>query len=103
MTLRMVSLVSTTPEARPWRKRAIDPVERRDELAVALEIVLVILDVAERRRAAPRGEHRIEGVEAGEMVDRPHRGQREQIRLEVAKIVAPLIFEHVVGDSVGRH
>ena len=36
------------------------------------------------------------------MVDRPDRGQREHIRLEVAKIVPPLIFEDVIGDAVGR-
>ena len=82
MTLRMVSLVSTTPEAMPWRKRPIARSMRGDELAVALEVVLIILDVAERRRAPSRGEDRIEGVEAGEMVDRPDRGQRQHVRAD---------------------
>ena len=65
-------------------------------------IVVIILDVAERRRAAPRGEDRIEGVEARKMVDRANRGQRQHLRRQIGERVAPLIFEDVIGEPVGR-
>jgi hypothetical protein len=38
MTFWMVSLVSTTPDARPWRKRADRPIDDGDELAVRLRL-----------------------------------------------------------------
>ncbi len=77
------------------------PVEHLDELAVAAQIVLIILDVAERRGAFPRRERRIESVEAGEMVDRAHDRQRHEVRLQIAQIVLALISEHVIGDAIG--
>ena len=82
---------------------ADDPVEQRHELAVPLQIVLVILDVAKRRRVPAGGEDRVkESAARSEMVDRAHAGEREQVRLKVAQIVLALIFEDVVGEPVGR-
>ena len=53
-------------------------VDADDELAVARDVVVIILDIAERRRPAARGEDRIESVEAAEVVDRADRRQRQQ-------------------------
>ena len=72
------------------------------EFAVAGQVVLIILDIAERRRAAAGGEGRIKGVEAAEMVDRADRGQRQHVGLKVGEVVLALIFEHVIGKRVGR-
>src|SRR5215218_1142820 len=69
---------------------------------MATHIIVIVGDVAERRRALAGGEAGIEGMEAGEMIDRPDPGQRQQIRLEVPEIVVPLPLEDVIGDPVGR-
>ena len=102
MTLRMVELGFDDARGEAFAEAGDGAVEDGDELAVPAEIVLIILDIAERRGAAARGEDRIEGVDAGEMVDRPHPGEREQILLQIAQIVLALIFEDVIGDAVGR-
>src|SRR5204863_6679454 len=47
------------------------------------------------------GEVRVEGLEAGEMVDRTDRRQRQHVRLEIGQILAALPLEDVVGDPVG--
>ena len=77
------------------------PVDSTDEVAVPLEIILIILDVSERRRVPARGEDRIEGVEAGEVVDRPDRGERQHLGGEIGEVFLALIFEDVIGDPVG--
>ena len=102
MTLRTTSLGWTTPEAMPSRKRPIARSISIAILVVALEIVLIILDRLERRRALARGEIGIESVEAEEMVDRADRGQRQHLGRERAQAQLPLPLEHVVGELVGR-
>jgi hypothetical protein len=67
--LRTVSLVSTTPDARPWRKRAI-PVDQRPEPAVARKIILVIVDRLNGAMLRPEASTD-RNCGARRMVDRP--------------------------------
>jgi hypothetical protein len=75
-------------------------VDRSRILAVPLEVVLIILDRLERRRALAGGKVGIEGVEAEEVIERPHRRQCEQLRLDAAELHLRLPFEDVVGELV---
>ena len=97
---RTVSFVSTTPSATtlaPLRDRHVD-VGR--EVAIALQAVLVIRDVGERRPALPAGDRRIFGVDAVEMVHRQRFADAQQVRLKAAQRVLGLELEDVVGELV---
>ena len=78
---------------------------RVDDIGIAVmpaDIVLIILHRLERRHALAGGEVRIERVEAGEVVDRPDDGERQEIGAERAQRQVGLPFEDVVGELVGR-
>ncbi len=77
-------------------------VEIGNEFLVALQVVLIVRDGLERRRALPAGEGRVECMIAEEMVHRPDPGQRQQVGLISAKRVRGRIFEHIIGELVSR-
>ena len=77
------------------------PIDQRHIVLVALQIILVIGQRLERCRPLARGEGRVEGVKAREMVDRAHRGQCEHFGRKPFQPQLCLPFEHVIGDLVG--
>jgi hypothetical protein len=77
------------------------PVQQQRILAVAFQIILIILDRLERSRAFARGKVRIECVESEEMVDRADGGQRQHLGVEAAERHFGLALEHVIGEPVG--
>ena len=72
-----------------------------DIVVVAREVVFVIRQRLELRRGIAAREIGIEGVEAGEMVDRAHFGQRADFIGLPAQRRFLVIFEHIVGELVG--
>ena len=83
--------------------RALDrAVADGDVIVVAAEIIFVIREGLELRSTIAAGEVRIKGVEAAEMIDRPHLGQRADFVGLAAQSRFLLILENIVGKLVGR-
>ncbi len=66
-----------------------------------LEIVLVIRDRLEGRRALAAGETRVEGVEAREMIDRADLSDRQDLRRQALERLLLIVGEDVIGQPVG--
>ena len=80
---------------------AADRAVEKEKIAVEpLQIILIVGDRLERRRALARAEVRHEHLEAGEMVDRPLQLRLEDGRLHAFEVEAALPFEDVVGDAL---
>ena len=72
------------------------------EVAIALQIIVIVGDRPERRRALPAGDRRILGVQPVKVIHRQRFGDREQVRRVALERLLGLVFEHIVGDAVGR-
>ena len=85
----------------PLTRACYRAVGDRDIVVMTAEVVLVIGDRLELRRAIATGEVRVKGVEAGEMVDRAHFGQFADFVGLAAQRRFLIILEHVIGQLIG--
>ena len=77
-------------------------VEQPGIFDVALQVVLVIDHRIERCGALTRSEFGIEGLDAIEMIHRPHDRQRDDSRVQTFQRHLGLVAEYVIGDLIGR-
>ena len=88
------------PLASPCCHPADRAVEIDDIVAEPLEVVVIVLDRLERRRALARRHVGQEDLDAVEVVDRPRHRRLEQLRREAAQGDLGLVLERVVADPV---